>query len=85
MSEHRRKIKKIANCQNIIVRNCSALGDEGRFPFNKNSGLKFRKLDVLNGTVHSGFTDWTQATSGRLKTQNYTLNNTRLSKSGVEN
>ena len=35
----------------------------GRFPFNKNSGLKFRKLHVLNGTVHSGCTDPTQATA----------------------
>ena len=33
------------------------------FPFNKNSGLKFRKLHVLNGTVHSGCTDPTQATA----------------------
>ena len=29
----------------------------------KNSGLKFRKLHVLNGTVHSGCTDPTQATA----------------------
>ena len=35
----------------------------GRFPFNKNSGLKFGKLHVLNGTVHSGCTDPTQATA----------------------
>ena len=82
MSEKLRKIKKIANYQNIIVRNCPALGDEGRFPFNKNSGLKIRKLHVLNETVHYGFTDRTQATSGTLKTQNYTLKNTRLSKRG---
>ena len=34
----------------------------GRFPFNKNSGLKFRKLHVLDGTVHSGCADLTQAT-----------------------
>ena len=34
----------------------------GRFPFNKNSGLKFRKRHVLNGTVHSGCADPTQAT-----------------------
>ena len=38
-------------------------GFHGRFPFNKNSGLKFRKLHVLNGTVHSGCTDPTQATA----------------------
>ena len=31
MSEQRRKIKKIANYQNIIVRNCSALADQGTF------------------------------------------------------
>ena len=76
--------KNIENYQNIhvIVRNCPALGDQGRFPFNKNSGLKFRKLYVLKETVHSGFTDRTQATSGRLKTQDYTLKNTRLSKRG---
>ena len=37
--------------------------EQGRFPFNKNSGLKFRKLHVLNGTVHSGCTDPTQATA----------------------
>ena len=35
----------------------------GRFPFNKNSGLKFRKLHVLNGTVHCGCTDPTRATA----------------------
>ena len=33
------------------------------FPFNKNSALKFRKLHVLNGTVHSGCTETTQATA----------------------
>ena len=37
--------------------------EPGRFPFNKNSGLKFRKFRVLNGTVHSGCTDPTQATA----------------------
>ena len=35
----------------------------GRFPVNKNSGLKFRKFPVLNGTVHSGCTDPTQTTA----------------------
>ena len=35
----------------------------GRFPFNKNSGLKFRKSHVPNGTVQSGCTDSTQATA----------------------
>ena len=32
-------------------------GYQGRFTFNKNSGLKIRKFHVLNGTVHSGCTD----------------------------
>ena len=50
----------------------------GRFPFNKNSGLKFGKLHVLNGTVHSGFTDPTQATArfvimASQHTHNYAL------------
>ena len=35
----------------------------GRFPFNKNSGLKFRKFHMPNGTVQSGCTDSTQATA----------------------
>ena len=35
----------------------------GRFPFNKNFGLKFWKFHVPNGTVHSGFTDPFQATA----------------------
>ena len=35
----------------------------GCFPFNKNSGLKFRKFYVFNGTVHSGCIDPTQATT----------------------
>ena len=35
----------------------------GRFPFNKISSLKFRKLHVFNGTVHSVCTDPTQATA----------------------
>ena len=33
-----------------------------RFPFNKNSGLKFQKFHVSDGMVHSGCTDLTQAT-----------------------
>ena len=50
----------------------------GRFPFTKNSGLKFRKLHVLNGTVHSGCTDPTQATArfvivASQHTHNYAL------------
>ena len=35
----------------------------GPFPFNKNSGLKFRQFYVPNGAVHSGCTDLTQATA----------------------
>ena len=69
----------------------------GRFPFNKNSGFKFRKLHVLKGTVHYGCTVPTQATArfvlvASQQTQNYTLKeksntvyivkNTRLSKRG---
>ena len=51
---------------------------KGRFPFNKNSGLKFRKLHVLNGTVHAGCTDPTQATArfvivASQHTHNYAL------------
>ena len=45
------------------VRQDRQLGKYGRFPFNKNSGLKFRKFYVFNGTVHSGCTDPTQATA----------------------
>ena len=33
------------------------------FPFNRNCGSKFRKLHVLNGMVHFGCTDPTQATA----------------------
>ena len=49
-----------------------------RFPFNKNSGLKFRKLHVLNGTVHYRCTDPTQATArfvivASQHTHNYAL------------
>ena len=33
------------------------------FLFNINSGLKFRKFCVPNGTVHSGCTDLTPATA----------------------
>ena len=35
----------------------------GRFGFNKNSALKFRKFHAPNGTVHSDCTDPTQATA----------------------
>ena len=37
--------------------------EQGRFPFKKNSGLKFRKFHVPNVTVHSGCTHPTQATA----------------------
>ena len=37
--------------------------DQEHFPFNANSGLKFRKVHVSNGKVHSGCTDPTQATA----------------------
>ena len=36
----------------------------GAFYSTKNSGLKFRKFHVPNGTVYSGCTDPTQATAG---------------------
>ena len=36
-------------------------GAFGRFPFNKNSGLKLRKFQVPNEMVHSGCTDPTYA------------------------
>ena len=34
---------------------------QGRFPFSKNSGLKFQKFHAPNGTVHFACTDPTQA------------------------
>ena len=37
--------------------------DWGRFPFDKHSDLKFRKIYVINATVHSGRTYPTQATA----------------------
>ena len=40
---------------------------QGRFPFNKNSGWKFRKFYVFNGTAHSGCTDPTQATARLIR------------------
>ena len=52
--------------------------DIERFSFNENCGLKFRKLHVLNGTVHFGCTDPTQATArfvivASQHTHNYAL------------
>ena len=58
---------------------CLACQHFGRFPFNKkDSGLKFRKFHVLNGMVHSGCTDPTQATErfvivASQHTHNYAL------------
>ena len=45
------------------VRETTKAGEWGRFPFNKNSGLKFQKFHMPNGTVPSGCTDPTQATT----------------------
>ena len=51
-------------CQSMRKRMWSSVCSErGCIPFNKNSGLKFRKFHVQNGTVHSGCTDSTQATA----------------------
>ena len=79
------------NCASRNFRNCLACeftanytcknaqrGNWGAFHSTKNSGLKFRELHVLNGTVHSGCTDPTQATArfvivASQQTQNYTL------------
>ena len=42
--------------------------DRGRFPFTKNSGLKFWKFHVpLSGTVHTGCTDMTETTEGLIR------------------
>ena len=46
----------------LCVMDAGCRGNKGCFPFNKNSGLKFRKFRVLSGTVHCGCTDPTQAT-----------------------
>ena len=42
---------------------CYDSAKQGALSIQKNSGLKFRKLHVLNGTVHAGCTDPTQATA----------------------
>ena len=52
--------------------------NSGHFPFNKNSGLKFQKLYVVNGTVHFSCTDPIQATARFIivasqHTHNYAL------------
>ena len=42
--------------------------DRGRFPFTKNSGLKFWKFHVpLGGTVHTGCIDVTETTEGLIR------------------
>ena len=42
--------------------------DRGRFPFTKNSGLKFWKFHVLlSGTVHTGCTDVTETTERLIR------------------
>ena len=46
----------------LFEKTCRCFPAPGRFPFNKNFGLKCRKFHVPNGTVHSGFTDPFQAT-----------------------
>ena len=46
----------------LCVMDAGCRGNKGCFPFNKNSGLKFRKFRVLSGTIHCGCTDPTQAT-----------------------
>ena len=44
-----------------ICHTLSAKGFQGRFPFNKHSGLNFRKFHMPNETEVSGYTDPTQA------------------------
>ena len=55
-------------------------GNHGRFPFNKNSCLKFRQFHVPSGTSHSGCTDPTQA-AARL----VIVLVSRIQKSGTRN
>ena len=61
----------------FCVMDAGCRGNKGHFPFNKNSTLKFRKFRVLNGTVHCGCTDPTEATARfvnvALHTHNYAL------------
>ena len=76
-------------CQSMWKRMWSAVCRErgtknylkrGRFPFDNNSGLKFRKFYVPNGTVHYGCTDSTQATARLV-----IILLSRLQKSGTGN
>ena len=47
--------------------------DGGRFPFTKNSGLKFWKFHVpLSGTVHTGCTDVTETTECLIRAKHNT-------------
>ena len=71
-AQNRRIRAPSVSARNAGIRNLYLVGylyprcvrnDKGRFPFNKNSGLKFRKFSVFNGTVQSGSTDPTQATA----------------------
>ena len=66
--------------QKIVSSPNKKLGIQGRLPFNKNSGLKFRKFHVPNETVHS--TDPTQATS-RLVIVFVSILVSRIQKSGT--
>ena len=55
----------------LFEKTCRCFPAPGRFPFNKNFGLKCRKFHVPNGTVHSGFTDPVQATACLLIVQTW--------------
>ena len=57
-----RGISDLTKCNYTIIRILHKTY-YGRFGFNKNFALKFRKFHVPNGTVHSGCTDPTQATA----------------------
>ena len=57
-----RGISDLTKCSYTIIR-IPQKTYYGRFGFNKNSALKFRKFHVPNGTVHSDCTDPTQATA----------------------
>lgn len=54
--------------------------DLGHLPFNKYSGLKFRKFYVPNERVHSGFTDPTKATTHLVVVQSCCNQNTEEQK-----
>ena len=65
-------LAKEPDSPNIQVWVCMGIMDE-RFPFTKNSGLKFRKLHVLIGTVHSDPSHRAFCIVASQQTQNYTL------------